>query len=182
MFQSMVFGNMGFDSATGVAFTRDPSTGEKRFYGEYLLNAQGEDVVAGIRTPEPINKAAKTSKKQKSLEEAMPSVYKELVAIYQKLEKHYKDMQDIEFTIQKGRLWMLQTRTGKRTAAAAVKIAVDMVQEKLINRETAVGRVEPGSAGPAASSSNRSQGPEDCLGKGSAGFSGRSLRSSGILR
>jgi len=141
--QSMVFGNMGEDSATGVAFTRDPSTGERRFFGEYLVNAQGEDVVAGIRTPEPINIAGKTNKKQVSLEENMPKVYKQLEAIYQKLEKHYKDMQDIEFTIQKGRLWMLQTRTGKRTAAAAVKIAVDMVQEKLINKKTAVRRVEP---------------------------------------
>jgi len=141
--QSMVFGNMGFDSGTGVAFTRDPATGEKRFYGEYLLNAQGEDVVAGTRTPQPIKKAGKKTKGQRSLEEEMPEVYKQLERIYRKLEKHYKDMQDIEFTIQKGRLWMLQTRTGKRTAAAAVKIAVDMVKEKLIDRKEAVRRVEP---------------------------------------
>jgi pyruvate,orthophosphate dikinase len=141
--QSMVFGNMGFDSGTGVAFTRDPSTGEKRFFGEYLLNAQGEDVVAGIRTPQPINKAGKKGAKVKSLEEEMPKVYSELERIYKKLEKHYKDMQDIEFTIQKGKLWMLQTRTGKRTAAAAVKIAVDMVKERLIKKEEAVSRVMP---------------------------------------
>jgi len=141
--QAMVFGNMGEDSATGVAFTRDPATGEKKFYGEYLVNAQGEDVVAGIRTPQPINRAGKTDPSQRSLEEEMPEVYRELVEVYQKLERHYKDMQDIEFTIQKGKLWMLQTRTGKRTAAAAVKIAVDMVKEGLIDKETAVARIEP---------------------------------------
>jgi pyruvate, orthophosphate dikinase len=140
--QSMVFGNMGEDSGTGVAFTRDPSTGEKVFFGEYLLNAQGEDVVAGTRTPKALKKKS-AKHKGESLEEQMPRVFKELEAIYKKLEKHYKDMQDIEFTIQKGKLWMLQTRTGKRTAAAAIKIAVDMVREKLINQETAVGRVEP---------------------------------------
>ncbi len=141
--QTMVFGNMGDDCATGVAFTRDPATGEKKFYGEYLVNAQGEDVVAGIRTPQPINEAGKTDPSHKSLEKEMPEVYKELVGVYQKIEHHYKDMQDIEFTIQKGKLWMLQTRAGKRTAGAAIKIAVDMVKESLIDRETAVGRVEP---------------------------------------
>ncbi|MDO8462271.1 MAG: PEP/pyruvate-binding domain-containing protein, partial [Deltaproteobacteria bacterium] len=135
--QAMVFGNMGDDSATGVAFTRDPSTGEKIFFGEYLINAQGEDVVAGIRTPGSLNGTAD------SLERAMPDVYKELVLIYQKLEKHYKDMQDIEFTIQKKKLWLLQTRSGKRTAQAAVKIAVDMVKEKIIDEKTAILRVEP---------------------------------------
>jgi pyruvate,orthophosphate dikinase len=141
--QAMVFGNMGDDCATGVAFTRDPSTGENRFYGEYLINAQGEDVVAGIRTPQPINVAGKKSESETSLEEAMPSNYKELESIYLKLEKHYKDMQDIEFTIQKGKLWMLQTRNGKRTAKAAIKIATDMVNEKLITKDEAVLRVEP---------------------------------------
>ena len=141
--EAMVFGNMGMDSATGVAFTRDPATGEKRFFGEYLPNAQGEDVVAGIRTPQPINKDGKTSPDQRSLEEEMPQVYQELVDIYQKLEKHYRDMQDIEFTIQQGKLWMLQTRTGKRTAVAAIRIAVDMVEEGLITKEEAVMRIEP---------------------------------------
>jgi len=141
--QSMVYGNMGNDSATGVAFTRDPATGEKKFFGEFLINAQGEDVVAGIRTPQPINKLGKRDEKEVSLEEAMPVVYKELEGIYKKLEKHYKDIQDIEFTIQKDKLYMLQTRVGKRTAAAAVKIAVDMVNEKLIDKKTAVKRVSP---------------------------------------
>jgi len=141
--QAMVFGNMGDDCATGVAFTRDPSTGQNIFYGEYLVNAQGEDVVAGIRTPQPINLAGKKEFTEKSLEEIMPDQYAELENIYHKLEKHYKDMQDIEFTIQKGKLWMLQTRNGKRTAKAAVKIAVDMVNEKLINKEDAMLRVNP---------------------------------------
>ncbi|MFC1511015.1 pyruvate, phosphate dikinase, partial [Candidatus Margulisiibacteriota bacterium] len=141
--QSMVYGNMGDDSGTGVAFTRNPATGEKKFYGEYLINAQGEDVVAGVRTPEPINASTKSSKSQKTLQEVMPKPYKVLEGIYKKLEKHYRDMQDIEFTIQKGKLWMLQTRTGKRTAAAALKIAVDMVSEKLIDIKTAVLRIDP---------------------------------------
>ena len=141
--QAMVFGNMGEDSATGVAFTRDPATGEKVFFGEYLVNAQGEDVVAGIRTPQPINHNTKTDPSQVTLEELMPEAYKQLDEIQKKLEQHYKDMQDIEFTIQHGRLWMLQTRTGKRTAAAAVRIAVDMVEEGLIDKETAIMRVEP---------------------------------------
>ncbi|MBI1909384.1 MAG: pyruvate, phosphate dikinase [Deltaproteobacteria bacterium] len=135
--QAMVFGNMGEDSATGVAFTRDPSTGEKRFFGEYLINAQGEDVVAGIRTPKALNQTTD------SLEKTMPEVYQELTKIYQKLEKHYRDMQDIEFTVQKRRLWLLQTRNGKRTAPSAVKIAVDMVREGLIDEKTAILRVEP---------------------------------------
>jgi len=141
--QAMVFGNMGPTSATGVAFTRDPSTGEHVFFGEYLINAQGEDVVAGIRTPMPINIKGKREKSHVSMEEAMNDQYRQLVEIYTTLEKHYKDMQDIEFTIQEGSLWMLQTRTGKRTAAAAVKIAVDMVEEKLITKEEAVLRVDP---------------------------------------
>ncbi len=143
--QAMVFGNMGSDSGTGVAFTRDPATGEKVFYGEWLPNAQGEDVVAGIRTPYPINIAGKRpdQKKLPSLEETMPSIYKKLETIRAKLENHYQDMQDIEFTIQKGRLWMLQTRVGKRTAQAAVKLAVEMVKERLISKEEAVLRVSP---------------------------------------
>ncbi len=131
--QSMVFGNMGEDSGTGVAFTRDASTGQNIFYGEYLMNAQGEDVVAGIRTPQPISQ----------LKEVDSKAYNELVAIRSKLEKHYRDMQDMEFTIEHGKLYMLQTRNGKRTAAAAVKIAVDMVKEKLISEQEAVMRVEP---------------------------------------
>ncbi|MFH1035529.1 MAG: pyruvate, phosphate dikinase [Pseudomonadota bacterium] len=141
--QAMVFGNMGSDSATGVAFTRDPSTGENYFYGEYLTNAQGEDVVAGIRTPQPINRAKKVPKSVMTLEDEMPKLYKQLAGIRVKLEKHYKEMQDIEFTIQQGRLWMLQTRTGKRTAAAAVKVAVDMVKEKLLTKAQAITRVTP---------------------------------------
>ncbi|MFA6431855.1 MAG: pyruvate, phosphate dikinase [Candidatus Margulisiibacteriota bacterium] len=141
--QAMVFGNMGDDSGTGVAFTRNPSTGERKFYGEYLINAQGEDVVAGIRTPQPLNHSTKSSADQKTLEEVMPTPYKTLEAIYKKLEKHYKDMQDIEFTIQKGKLWMLQTRNGKRTAAAALQIACDMVAEKMIDIPTALMRVAP---------------------------------------
>ncbi|HDS03846.1 MAG TPA: pyruvate, phosphate dikinase [Firmicutes bacterium] len=141
--QAMVFGNMGDDSATGVCFTRDPATGENVFFGEYLINAQGEDVVAGIRTPQPINKSKKKNENEISLEEAMPKAYAQLVEIYKRLEKHYRDMQDLEFTIQKGTLFMLQTRTGKRTAQAAVKIAVDMVDEGLISKEEAVLRVAP---------------------------------------
>lgn len=141
--QSMVFGNMGSDCATGVAFTRDPSTGENYFFGEFLVNAQGEDVVAGIRTPQPINRVKDKDGKLPSMEEVMPDCYKQLVEIRGILEKHYKDMQDIEFTIEKGILYMLQTRNGKRTAPAAIKIAVDMVKEGLIDKKTAVLRVNP---------------------------------------
>jgi pyruvate,orthophosphate dikinase len=141
--QSMVFGNMGDDCATGVAFTRNPSTGEHKFFGEYLPNAQGEDVVAGIRTPLPISKAQAVDN-EKSLEETMPGVYAQLEDVYKKLEAHYRDMQDIEFTIQSGKLYLLQTRTGKRTGFAAVKIACDMVDERLINHREAVERVEAG--------------------------------------
>jgi len=141
--QSMVYGNMGDDCATGVAFTRDPSTGRKIFYGEYLVNAQGEDVVAGIRTPQPVNESTKSDPSQVTLEAVMPKPYADLVAIYKKLEKHYKDMQDIEFTIQQGTLYMLQTRNGKRTAEAAVRIAVEMVEEGLIDKTTALRRVAP---------------------------------------
>ncbi len=143
--QSMVFGNMGNDCATGVAFTRNPSTGENSFYGEYLINAQGEDVVAGIRTPKNITKKARleSSSEDLSLEEAMPEAFNELTKIYKKLENHYRDMQDIEFTIENKKLWMLQTRSGKRTAKASIKIAVDMVSEKLITKDEALLRIDP---------------------------------------
>jgi pyruvate,orthophosphate dikinase len=145
--QAMVFGNMGDDCATGVAFTRNPSTGTNEFYGEYLINAQGEDVVAGIRTPQHLSVAGKKANKSTlpAMEEAMPHLYGELDAVRRKLESHYRDMQDIEFTVQQGRLWMLQTRSGKRTAAAALKVAVDMVSEGLIDRREAIRRVDPGS-------------------------------------
>jgi len=143
--QTMVFGNMGDDSATGVAFTRNPGNGENQFYGEYLVNAQGEDVVAGIRTPAPINSYSQSehNKNLVTLEKGMPEIYKELYDIQNRLEKHYHDMQDIEFTIEKGRLFMLQCRVGKRNGPAAVRMAVDMIKEGLINKETAVSRVTP---------------------------------------
>ncbi|PIR37513.1 MAG: pyruvate, phosphate dikinase [Alphaproteobacteria bacterium CG11_big_fil_rev_8_21_14_0_20_39_49] len=145
--QSMVFGNMGSDCATGVAFTRNPSTGDNEFYGEYLVNAQGEDVVAGIRTPQQITIDGKNKQDSDlpAMEEEMNDVYKELVDVYKKLEKHYKDMQDIEFTVQDRKLWILQTRNGKRTAAAAIKIAVDMVNEGIISKEEAISRIDPAS-------------------------------------
>ncbi|OPY69895.1 MAG: Pyruvate, phosphate dikinase [Syntrophorhabdaceae bacterium PtaU1.Bin034] len=141
--QCMVFGNIGQDSGTGVAFTRNPSTGENEFYGEYLLNAQGEDVVAGTRTPLPISKKQKTDPSVPSLEEEMPDMYQQLLQIRSILEKRFRDMQDVEFTIQRKKLWMLQTRTGKRTAFAEFKIAVDMVKEGLIDKEEALMRVSP---------------------------------------
>jgi pyruvate,orthophosphate dikinase len=143
--QTMVFGNMGSDSATGVAFTRNPGNGDAHFYGEYLINAQGEDVVAGTRTPAPINTNSQSehNKHEEILEKWMPKIYKELFDIQKRLEKHYHDMQDIEFTIEKGRLFMLQCRNGKRNGPAAVKMAVDMVKEKLISKEVAVTRVTP---------------------------------------
>ena len=141
--QSMVFGNIGLDSGTGVAFTRNPSTGENVFYGEYLLNAQGEDVVAGTRTPLPINKKQKTDPSTPCLEEEMPEAYKQLLEIRATLERHFKNMQDVEFTIQRKKLWMLQTRNGKRTAFAEFKIAVDMVKKGLIDKEEALMRVSP---------------------------------------
>ncbi len=142
--QAMVFGNRGESSATGVAFTRDPATGEKLLYGEFLINAQGEDVVAGIRTPQPITKEVRTRQggKKASMEEAMPKTYAELHAIGEKLEKHYRDMQDVEFTVQEGKLFMLQTRSGKRTAEAALKAAVDMVGEGLIDKPDAILRID----------------------------------------
>jgi pyruvate,orthophosphate dikinase len=145
--QAMVFGNMGSDCATGVAFTRNPSTGAKEFYGEYLVNAQGEDVVAGIRTPQHLTIAGKNANKSTlpAMEEVMPDVFKQLDQVREQLEKHYRDMQDIEFTVQQGKLYMLQTRNGKRTAQAALKIAVDLVNDGLIDKKTAVARVEPAS-------------------------------------
>ncbi|WP_395671772.1 pyruvate, phosphate dikinase [Phenylobacterium sp.] len=145
--QSMVFGNMGETSATGVAFTRNPSTGENRLYGEFLINAQGEDVVAGIRTPQALTRAAREEmgEKNPSMEEAMPEVFAQFKAVIERLETHYRDMQDIEFTVERGRLYMLQTRNGKRTAKAALKVAVDLASEGLISKEEAVMRVEPGS-------------------------------------
>ena len=143
--QAMVFGNMGDTSATGVAFTRDPSKGDRVYYGEFLINAQGEDVVAGIRTPQYLTKAARdeAGAKLPSMEEALPEVYGELTKVFDTLETHYRDMQDIEFTVQEGKLWMLQTRSGKRTAKAALKIAVNMASEGLITEEEAIGRVDP---------------------------------------
>jgi pyruvate,orthophosphate dikinase len=143
--QAMVFGNMGDTSATGVAFTRDPATGEKAYYGEWLVNAQGEDVVAGIRTPQYLTRAARerAGAKPLSMEESMPDAYGELAAVFELLEKHYRDMQDIEFTVERGKLWMLQTRSGKRTAKAALKMAVDMVEEGLIDEATAIRRIDP---------------------------------------
>lgn len=143
--QAMVFGNMGDTSATGVAFTRDPATGEKAYYGEWLVNAQGEDVVAGIRTPQYLTKASRerAGAKPLSMEEAMPAAYTQLAEVFELLEAHYRDMQDIEFTVERGHLWMLQTRSGKRTAKAALKMAVDMVGEGLIDERTAILRVDP---------------------------------------
>src|SRR5215471_3151918 len=145
--QAMVFGNMGDDCATGVAFTRNPSTGAPEFYGEYLVNAQGEDVVAGIRTPQHLTIAGKTANKSSlpAMEEVMPDVFKQLDDVRRKLEAHYRDMQDVEFTVQRGKLYMLQTRTGKRTAAAALHIAVDMANSGLIDRKEALRRIEPNS-------------------------------------
>lgn len=143
--QAMVFGNMGDTSATGVAFTRNPSTGENLYYGEFLINAQGEDVVAGIRTPQYLTKQAREEANAKplSMEEAMPETYAELARVFDILEKHYRDMQDIEFTVERGKLWMLQTRSGKRTAKAALRIAVEMANEGLITEEEAIARVDP---------------------------------------
>ncbi len=145
--QSMVFGNMGNDCATGVVFTRNPSDGSNDIYGEFLINAQGEDVVAGTRTPQYITKKAKKDAKveEVSMQESMPKVYKELFQILKKLEKHYRDMQDVEFTVENGKLWILQTRSGKRTSKSAVKIAVDMVKEKLISKKDAILRIDPNS-------------------------------------
>ena len=166
--QAMVFGNMGDTSATGVAFTRDPSTGENAYYGEFLINAQGEDVVAGIRTPQYLTRAAreKAGARPASMEEAMPEVYAQLAAVFETLEKHYRDMQDIEFTVERGKLWMLQTRSGKRTAKAALKIAVDMASEGLITRDEAILRVDPAALDQLLHPTLDPNAPRDVLTKG----------------
>jgi pyruvate,orthophosphate dikinase len=164
--QAMVYGNMGDDCATGVAFTRDPSTGEKLFFGEYLVNAQGEDVVAGIRTPRPLNRETRLHAELPSLEETMPEAYRELFSIQRRLERHYRDMQDLEFTIQRGKLWLLQTRSGKRTVQAAVRIAVDMARERLISRDEAVCRVDPSSLEQLLHPTLDPQAPREVIAKG----------------
>ncbi|MDG2535475.1 pyruvate, phosphate dikinase [Sphingomonas sp. HITSZ_GF] len=166
--QAMVFGNMGDTSATGVAFTRDPSTGENAYYGEFLINAQGEDVVAGIRTPQYLTRAAreKAGAKPASMEEAMPEVYAQLAGVFETLEKHYRDMQDIEFTVERGKLWMLQTRSGKRTAKAALKIAVDMASEGLISQDEAILRVDPAALDQLLHPTLDPKAPRDVLTKG----------------
>ena len=168
--QSMVFGNMGDNSGTGVAFTRDPSTGERKLYGEYLTNAQGEDVVAGIRTPKPIAAMATD----------LPKAYRQFEQIARKLEKHYRDVQDMEFTIERGKLYMLQTRSGKRTAEAAVKIAVDMVRERLITRREAVLRVRTGTGRSAPPSTHRPEGESACARNRTRRLTRRRLRQGGL--
>ena len=170
----MVFGNMGDTSATGVAFTRDPSTGERAFYGEWLVNAQGEDVVAGIRTPQYLTRAARETAGAKplSMEEAMPEAYAELARVFDLLERHYRDMQDIEFTVERGKLWMLQTRTGKRTAKAALRMAVEMVGEGLIDEREAVLRVDPMALDQLLHPTLDPEAPRDVLGQGPAGLPG----------
>ncbi|MDG5489460.1 pyruvate, phosphate dikinase [Sphingomonas sp. BGYR3] len=166
--QAMVFGNMGDTSATGVAFTRDPSTGHNAYYGEFLINAQGEDVVAGIRTPQYLTRAARegAGAKPLSMEEAMPETYAELASVFDLLERHYRDMQDIEFTVERGKLWMLQTRSGKRTAKAALKIAVDMANEGLITEAEAVARVDPSALDQLLHPTLDPAAPRDVLTKG----------------
>ena len=166
--QAMVFGNMGDTSATGVAFTRDPATGMRAYYGEWLINAQGEDVVAGIRTPQYLTKAAREAANAKplSMEEAMPATFAELAQVFDTLEAHYRDMQDIEFTVERGKLWMLQTRSGKRTAKAALKIAVDMAAEGLITQDEAVLRVDPGALDQLLHPTLDPDAPRDVLTKG----------------
>jgi pyruvate,orthophosphate dikinase len=166
--QAMVFGNMGDTSATGVAFTRNPSTGERAWYGEWLVNAQGEDVVAGIRTPQYLTKAAREEARAKplSMEEAMPDAFGELGRVFDILERHYRDMQDIEFTVERGQLWMLQTRSGKRTARAALRIAVEMVDEGLISREEAVLRIDPGALDQLLHPTLDPKAPRDVIARG----------------
>ena len=166
--QAMVFGNMGDTSATGVAFTRDPAKGDRAYYGEFLINAQGEDVVAGIRTPQYLTRAAREAAGAKplSMEEAMPETYAELAKVFDLLEVHYRDMQDIEFTVERGKLWMLQTRSGKRTASAALKIAVDMANEGLITEEEAVARVDPAALDQLLHPTLDPKAPRDVLTKG----------------
>jgi pyruvate,orthophosphate dikinase len=166
--QAMVFGNMGETSATGVAFTRDPSTGERAYYGEWLVNAQGEDVVAGIRTPQYLTRSAREAAgaRAPSMEEAMPEAYAELARVFELLERHYRDMQDIEFTVQQGKLWMLQTRSGKRTAKAALRMAVEMVGEGLIDERTAILRVDPMALDQLLHPTLDPDAPRDVLAKG----------------
>ncbi|TAN63142.1 MAG: pyruvate, phosphate dikinase, partial [Magnetospirillum sp.] len=166
--QSMVFGNMGEDCSTGVCFTRNPSTGDNDFYGEFLVNAQGEDVVAGIRTPQQLTLAGKNAQSSDlpAMEECMPEVFKELNAVRHKLEAHYRDMQDMEFTVQQNRLWMLQTRTGKRTTKAALKIAVDMAREGLISRKDAIKRIDPTSLDQLLHPTLDPKAPRKILGRG----------------
>ena len=166
--QAMVFGNMGDTSATGVAFTRDPAKGDRAYYGEFLINAQGEDVVAGIRTPQYLTKLARETAGAKplSMEEALPEVYGQLAKVFDLLETHYRDMQDIEFTVQQGTLWMLQTRAGKRTAKAALKIAVDMAEEGLITRDEAVERVDPAALDQLLHPTLDPNAPRDVIAKG----------------
>ena len=166
--QAMVFGNRGDTSATGVAFTRDPSTGAKGYYGEFLVNAQGEDVVAGIRTPQPLTRAMQraTGATLPSLEEVMPATYAELAAVFERLEAHYRDMQDIEFTVQEGRLWILQTRNGKRTTHAALKVAVDMAAEGVIGRDEAILRIEPASLDQLLHPTLDPEAPREVIAKG----------------
>lgn len=175
--QAMVFGNRGDTSATGVAFTRDPSTGERVLFGEFLINAQGEDVVAGIRTPQPIAKIVRERQggKKPSMEEAMPKAYAELKAIGDKLEAHYRDMQDVEFTVQDGTLYMLQTRTGKRTAEAALRIAVEMEREGLIGKEMAVGRVDPAALDQLLHPTLDPNAPKDVIASGLAASPGAAM-------
>ena len=166
--QAMVFGNMGDTSATGVAFTRNPATGEKAYYGEYLVNAQGEDVVAGIRTPQYLTRAARQAANAQplSMEEAMPAAYGELAHVFELLEKHYRDMQDIEFTVERGKLWMLQTRSGKRTAKAALRMATEMVAEGLIDEKTAILRIDPMALDQLLHPTLDPQADRDILGRG----------------
>ncbi|MEM7025355.1 MAG: pyruvate, phosphate dikinase, partial [Pseudomonadota bacterium] len=166
--QAMVFGNLGDDSATGVAFTRDPSTGERSYYGEFLVNAQGEDVVAGIRTPQPLTTAMKavTGGDLPAMEEIMPGTYAELTAVFDRLEDHYRDMQDIEFTVESGRLWILQTRSGKRTTQAALQIAVDMAEDGVIDRDEAIARIDPASLEQSLHPMLDPDAPREVIGRG----------------
>ncbi|MCB2060951.1 MAG: pyruvate, phosphate dikinase [Novosphingobium sp.] len=166
--QAMVFGNMGETSATGVAFTRDPATGEKAYFGEWLVNAQGEDVVAGIRTPQYLTRTARVAADAQlsSMEEAMPEAYAELAQVFELLEQHYRDMQDIEFTVERGHLWILQTRTGKRTAKAALRMAVEMVEEGLIDEQAAINRIDPMALEQLLHPTLDPEAPRDVLGRG----------------
>ena len=181
--QAMVFGNMGETSATGVAFTRNPSTGEKRLYGEFLINAQGEDVVAGIRTPQEITEAARRrpARTSRRWRRAMPQAFKELKRIYGVLERHYRDMQDLEFTVEQGKLWMLQTRAGKRTAKAALKIAVELAQRGLDHTQGGGCAHRARGARPAAASHHRSQGRAQGHRHRASGLARRRVRRDRVL-